>query len=78
MGQDASQLVVQVGFDDGEELAVGGDGRTLEPVHDPHPDGTMLRPPLVWAMLFPEIGYEGQEWSAVTFMEFCEGGGGDE
>ena len=39
-------------------VVVGGGGEAgavVVPVHDPHPDGTMLRPPLVWAGLFDAI-----------------------
>lgn len=32
--------------------SVGADGRTLEPAHDPHPDGTFLAPPLSWAAFY--------------------------
>lgn len=32
---------------------VGADGRSVDLVHDPHPDGAFLRPPLVWCALFP-------------------------
>lgn len=40
---------------------IGRDGRTVEMAHDPHPDGQMLQPPLVWCALFPSSGPAGRE-----------------
>jgi nucleoside-diphosphate-sugar epimerase len=34
---------------------VSGDRLSIELVHDPHPDGTMLRAPLVWCAFFPPM-----------------------